>query len=75
MAILGHRAVLEGGGTFDIPDFRNPEDVLKYENDRLSPFYGSDGSEPTLPCCSHPDHKPTAKQVELYLKDLASDNY
>ena len=34
-----------------------------YENDRLSPFYGEDGSEPTLPCCSHPDYKPSDEQI------------
>lgn len=70
VAMLAHRSVLEGGKTYDVPDFRKEEDRLLYENDNLSPFYGEDGSEPTLPCCSHPDYKPTDKQMELYLKEL-----
>ena len=52
VAILGHRSLLEGGIPYDIPDFRNEEDRKKYENDRLTPFFGPDGSKPTLPCCS-----------------------
>ena len=40
----------------------------KYENDRLTPFYGSDGSEPTIPCCSQPDYKPTDEQMKKYLE-------
>jgi predicted dehydrogenase len=70
VAILGHRSVLEGGKVYDIPDFRNVEDQKLYENDYLTPFYGDDGSEPTLPCCSHPDYRPTEKQMELYFKAL-----
>ena len=50
---------------YDIPDFHLEEERVKYENDYLSPFYGKDGSEPTLPCCSHPDYAPTEKQQEL----------
>lgn len=52
VAILGHRSLLERGTPYDIPDFSREEDCVKYENDRLTPFYGSDGSEPTLPCSS-----------------------
>lgn len=70
VAILAHRSVLEGGKTYDIPDFRKEEDRKLYENDYLTPFYGADGSEPTLPCCSHPDYKPTEEQMQLYLKEL-----
>ena len=70
VGILAHRSVLEGGRVYDIPDFRNEEDCKQYENDYLTPFYGSDGSEPTLPCCSHPDYKPSEKQMALYLKEL-----
>jgi predicted dehydrogenase len=66
VAILAHRSVLEGGKPFDIPDFRNEDDCRLYENDRLSPFYGTDGGEPTLPACSVPEFKPTEKQLELY---------
>ena len=70
VAILGHRSVLNGGNTYDIPDFRKEEDRRVYENDYLTPFYGDDGSEPTLPCCSVPDYKPTERQMELYLEEL-----
>ena len=70
VGILGHRSVLAGGKVFDIPDFRREEDKKLWENDYLTPFYGDNGSEPTLPCCSHPDYKPTEKQMELYFKEL-----
>ena len=53
VAILAHRSILAGGQPFDVPDFRREEDRVKYENDRETPFYGSDGSEPTIPCSSH----------------------
>jgi len=69
-AILAHRSMLEGGKPYQIPDFNNEADRELYKNDRLSPFYGTDGTEPTLPCCSHTDHKPTDKQVELYREFL-----
>lgn len=70
VAILGHRSMLEGGKPYDIPDFHTEECRKQYENDRLTPFYGTDGSEPTIPCCSHPDYKPMERQVELYKKQL-----
>ncbi len=70
VAILAHRSMLEGGKPYDIPDFTKEEACKRYENDRLSPFYGTDGSEPTIPCCSHTDFKPTEKQVENYKKVL-----
>ena len=44
-------------------------DREKYENDYLSPYYKTDGTEPTMPCCSHPDYAPTDLQMQLY-KDL-----
>ena len=52
VAILAHRSILAGGAPFDVPDFRKEEDRKKYENDYETPFYGSDGSEPTIPCSS-----------------------
>jgi hypothetical protein len=70
VAILAHRSVLEGGKTYDVPDFRREEDRALYENDYLTPFWSEDGSEPTIPCCSHPDYKPSDKKMELYLKSL-----
>ncbi len=70
VGILAHRSSLEGGKPYSIPDFRNEEDCKLYENDRISPFYGSDGSEPTIPCCTNPDHKPTEKQIELFKESI-----
>lgn len=64
VAILGHRSVLSGGMPFDIPDFRYESDRIKWENDRQSPFYYSDGTEPNIPCCSHPEYRPSARQIE-----------
>ena len=54
---------------YEIPDFSKAEDREKYENDYLSPYYKTDGTAPTLPCCSHPDYAPTDLQMQLY-KDL-----
>ncbi|MBQ9131666.1 MAG: Gfo/Idh/MocA family oxidoreductase [Clostridia bacterium] len=70
VAILSHRSVLEDGKVYDLPDFRREEDRKLYENDYLTPFWGDDGSAPTLPCCSHPDYKPTERQMELYFEEL-----
>ena len=52
VAILGHRSMLAGGAPIDIPDFHNEAERQKYENDTASPFWGADGSAPTIPCCS-----------------------
>jgi predicted dehydrogenase len=70
VAILAHRSVLEGGKPYAIPDFDNPEDRALYENDRLSPFVYSDGTQPTLPCCSHTDFKANEEQLRLYKEAL-----
>jgi len=67
---LAHRSSMEGGKVYDIPDFRKEEDCRPWENDFLTPFYGDNGEKPTLPCCSHPDYKPTEKNMELYLEEL-----
>ena len=56
VAILGHRSMLENGVPYDIPDFRKEEDRVKYENDNLSPFYGTDGTEPTIAATNRPDY-------------------
>lgn len=68
VGILGHRSVLEGGKPYDIPDFRREEDCLKYENDHLTPFFGENGEQPTIPCCSVPDYTPTQEQLDLFKK-------
>ncbi len=70
VAILAHRSALEGGKPYAIPDFDNPEDRALYENDRLSPFVYSDGTQPTLPCCSHTDFKANEEQLQLYKEIL-----
>lgn len=72
VGILAHRSVLEGGKPYDIPDFRQEENKKLYENDYLTPFYGYNGEKPTLPCCSHPEYKPTDKQLKMYLDLLNS---
>ncbi len=70
VAILAHRSVLNGGAAYDIPDFRLEECRKEYENDRQTPFYGSDGSEPNIPCCSFVDYKPTDEQLKNYYEAL-----
>ena len=66
VGILAHRSILEGGTSYDIPDFRKEEDRVKYENDNLTPFWGSDGSEPTLPSCSRPEGEPLPEKLLEY---------
>lgn len=66
VAILAHRSILNGSVPYDIPDFGREEDCAKYENDTLSPFWYSDGSSPTMPCCSVTDYLPSAEQLEAY---------
>jgi predicted dehydrogenase len=70
VGILGHRSSLEGGKVYEIPDLKQEEDRKIWEKDYLTPFYGDDGSAPTLPCCSHPDYAPSQRQMELYLEEL-----
>ena len=68
VAILAHRSILEGSKPYDVPDFRKEEDRVKYENDTLSPFWYSDGTAPSIPCCSRPDYKPSDVQIENFKK-------
>lgn len=49
VAILAHRSALANGQPYDIPDFHLEECRKEYENDRLTPFYGPNDEEPTLP--------------------------
>lgn len=70
VAILGHRSVMENGKPFDIPDFRKEEDCKLYENDFLSPYCTDEDSMRSIPCCSHPDFKPTEVQLEKYKECL-----
>lgn len=70
-AILAHRSVLNGGIPYDIPDFRLEECRVEYEKDRQTPFFGTDGSEPDIPCCSVTDYSPTAEQINKMAEILA----
>ena len=70
VAILAHRSVIDGGMPYDIPDFHDEEQRKRYENDRLTPFFGSDGSLPNMPSCSQTDYAPTEKQLALYDADI-----
>lgn len=70
VAILGYRSMAELGTPYDIPDFRREEDRVKYENDTATPFWGTDGTPPTMPCCSRPDYKPNEEKYQNYLDIL-----
>ncbi len=72
-AILGHRSMLEGGKPYEIPDFHTEEARSQYENDYQTIFVGRDGKEPDLPSCSHPDYRPTERQMQMYL-DVFGEN-
>ena len=65
-AILAHRSVLANGQPFDIPDFHTESARRAWENDRASPFWGTDGTAPTLPCCSHTEFRPAETQEKLF---------
>ena len=69
VAILAHRSVLDGGKPYDIPDFHTEEARAQYENDTLCPLW-LNGNPPTLPSSSHPDYKPTEKQLELFREQV-----
>lgn len=73
VAILAHRSVLDGGKPYDIPDFRKEEDRVKYENDTATPFWGENGEAPTVPCCSHPDYRPTKEAVDWFMNTISTD--
>ena len=71
VAIMAYRSMMQRGVPYDIPDFRKEEDRVKYENDNESPFWHSDGTAPTMPCCSHTDFAPSEQQKENYIRLLA----
>ena len=70
VAILAHRSILNDGATYDVPDFRNEDTRKEYENDTQSPFVYSDGTRPSIPCCSKTDYSPTEEQIEKIKKIL-----
>lgn len=70
VAILGWRSVLEGGKTFEIPDFKTEEARKLYENDTVSPFPKADGSV-DIPCCKkeyHPTDEDRATAMAIWKK-------
>ena len=73
VAILAHRSILNGGIPYDIPDFRLEECRKEYENDRQTPFHGTDGSKPNIPCCSKINYKPTNEQLKNYFESLKAE--
>ena len=66
VGILAHRSMMAYGTPYDIPDFRKEEDRTAYENDTLTPFYGSDGSVPTIPSTAHPEYGFTPEKMAEY---------
>lgn len=68
VAILAHRSVLNGGIPYEIPDYKNEETRKELENDTDTPFFYTDGREPTIPCCSNTDYKVSDEQMEEYLR-------
>ena len=71
VAILSHRSLLERGVPYDIPDFRREEDREKYENDRLTPFFGPNGEKPSVDACSRPTVFLSDEEIAAYEKRLA----
>lgn len=71
VAILGHRSMLENGTPYDIPDFSREEDRKAYENDTLTPFYGTDGSEPTIRSTNKPIYCMTPEGKAAYDEQIA----
>jgi predicted dehydrogenase len=71
VGILGHRSMLEKGVPYDIPDFHKEEDRVKYENDTMSPFWGKDGSEPTIRATSHPEFQINQEEMDAYDRKMA----
>ena len=69
--ILAHRSILEGK-PFDIPDMRNEEERKMYENDTATPFWGSDGREPSICPTSDPNFKQDQKYIDAYREAITS---
>lgn len=74
VAIMGHRSLLKFGEPYDVPDFRKEEDRKKYENDTDTPFFGSKGSAPTIPCSSRPEYRPTEEMLERFRKAVNKES-
>lgn len=72
VGILSHRSLLARGVPYDIPDFHKEEDRKQYEKDTLTPFWGSDGSAPTIHPCSDLNYGPTQEEMDAYDRALAN---
>ncbi len=51
-AILSWRSILNGGKSYDIPDFTDKRKRRKYEKDLLSPYPAENEEKGEVPCCS-----------------------
>jgi hypothetical protein len=58
--------MMDGGVPYDIPDFTKEEARKKYENDRATPFYYTNGQTPTIPCSSDPNYKASEESLKKY---------
>ena len=74
VAILAHKSILQNAQPFDVPDFSKEEDCIKWQSDRTSPYYGSDGRLPDIPCCSNPGYAPSEYSLNLFREALAKRN-
>ena len=66
VAILAWRSILEGGKTYEVPDFRTEEAREKYRFDTISPFPRSD-KKADVPCSLH-EFIPTEEDRETARK-------
>ncbi len=71
VGILGFRSILENR-PFDIPDMKDEEQRKVYENDRETPFWGTDGKAPTIPCCSDPNFKQKQEVIDKYIEAITT---
>ena len=67
VAILAWRSIINGGHTYDVPDFRREEDKLKYENDTASPF-PDENYHADIPCSSQP-YEPSEEDLAQARED------
>ena len=66
VGILAFRSILENK-PFDIPNMKDESERSKFENDRETPFYSSDGGKPTIRCCSDPNFVQKKEVIDRYL--------
>ena len=65
--ILAFRSILENK-PFDIPNMKDESERSKFENDRETPFYSSDGGKPTIRCSSDPNFVQKKEIMDNYLE-------